>query len=192
MRLRHISSRLALSAATICILTATAHAGFGFGFGGGDEGKSGLDLNRGYDINTVTTVTGKVTSVPQNSDLGGVTLAIMSGEEIINLYVGPGAYWAENGIPVRLHDDISAKGSRSQGKDGKNYLLTQKLVNRSSGAQVDLRNEKGEAGWLGAELRPDRSSSPRDSRGGAAMRGGGAMRSGGGIMRGGGGGMMRR
>lgn len=184
MRFGHLLSRIAVCTATVCLLSASAYAGFGFGFGGDDAGKSGLDLNRGYDINTVATVTGRVASPPKSGEVG-VTVAIVSGGETVNLYVGPGSYWGKNGIPVHLNDDITAKGSKSQGKDGKNYLLTQKLVNRTTGAQVELRNEKGEAGWLSAE---GHSTSTRDSRGGSMMRSGG-----GGMMRsGGGGGMMRR
>jgi hypothetical protein len=181
MRPGHFVTRIILNTATICLLTASMS--FGFSFGSDDRGKSGLDLNRGYDINTVTTVTGRVAALPQTGDRGGVTIAIISNSETVHLYVGPNSYWDKKGIPVRLNEDISAKGSKSQGKDGRTYLLAQRIVNRTTGAQVNLRNEKGEPGWLGADTT---DHTPAASQGGGMMRGGSMMRSGGG------GGMMRR
>lgn len=162
------------------LLIGTASAFWGFG--GDDNGKSGLDLNGGYDVNTVTTVRGRAVSIPNNAEKGNVIIEINSGAEIVNVYVGPSTYWEKNAIAVHINDDISAKGSKAQGKDGKTYLLSQKLVNRTTGAQVELRNEKGDGAWTGATTRMDN---------GQMNQGGNMMRGGGNIMRGGGGGMMR-
>lgn len=184
MRSRRFIIAIALSAAANGFLTSPAQAFFGFG--SDDTGKIGLDLNRGYDVNTVTTVSGKVISSPHKVDNEQVVAEIRSGNEIVSLTVGPSGYWDKNGIPLRANDDISAKGSRAQGKDGKTYVLTQKLSNRTTGKQIVLRNDKGEPAWTGADM-------SNSMRSGSSSGGSGMMRGGGGMMRsGGGGGMMRR
>ena len=104
------------------------------------------------------------------------------------MFVGHSTYWDKNGIAVHINDDISAKGSKAQGKDGKTYLLGQKLVNRTTGVQVELRNENGDGAWTGASI-PGTTRMENSSHG-QMNQGGGMMRSGGNIMRGGGG-MMR-
>jgi hypothetical protein len=180
-----------LSVVCICILVSTAFAGLGFGID--DASKSGLDLNRGYDINTVTTITGQVTLLQHSGDT--VLIEVKSQGEMIGLYVGPGSYWDKSGIQMHLNDEISAKGSKAQGKDGKKYLLTQKIENRTTGTQAVLRNDSGEPAWLGAHMNSMRSGGASGTAGGITGSGGSGsmMKSGGsgGMMRSGGG-MMRR
>jgi hypothetical protein len=180
-----------LSVVCICILASTAFAGLGFG--GDDASKSGLDLNRGYDINTVITITGQVTSLPRYGDTA--VIEVKSRGETVSLYVGPGSYWDKSGIQMHLNDEITAKGSKAQGKDGKTYLLTQKIENRSVGTQAVLRNDSGEPAWLGAHMNSMRSGGTSGTAGGVMGGGGsgGMMKSGGsGSMMRSGGGMMRR
>lgn len=162
-----------------------AEAFWGFGEDH-DLGKSGLDFNRGYDVNTVATVTGRVVATQRSGSQGHVIIEIRSDNETINICVGPGSYWDKKGTRIRTNDEISAKGSRAQGKDGKSYLLAQTVINRTTGAQVELRNEKGRPGWLSSDTSPDSPSNGRGFQGGGMMRG-----NGGGMMRGNGG-MMRR
>lgn len=160
-----------------CIPVGTAFAGFGFG--GSDVGKSGLDFNKGYDVNTVATVSGRVISTPRTGEKEHLFIEIKAGTETINLNLGPKSYWEGKGFPLNPKDDITAKGSKAQGKDGKTYLLVQKLSNRTTGSQVSLRNENGGPAWAGQN--------------GSGMTPAGGMNLGGGMMRGGGGGgMMRR
>lgn len=166
------------------LAAGAACAGF-FGFGSDDRGKTGLDFNRGYDRNTVVTVTGRVTSPPHRGESGQYLVGIQSGSESLTLAVGPEAFWEKSGIPIRLNDELTAKGSKAQGEDGRLYLLTQKVANRSTGSQLELRTEKGEPAWSG---RGGAAGSGRLSEG-AGVRGG--MMRGGGMM-GGAGGMMRR
>lgn len=162
-----------------CLIFGTAFAGF---FGSDDKGKSGLDFNGGYDINTVTTVSGRVISLPHSAGKENVIVEIKSGNETLNVSVGPSAYWEKKGIAINVNDDITVKGSRAQGHDGKTYVLSQKIVNKTAGTQVDLRNEKGEPTWSGRNTGSMRTESPA-----------GSMRNqGGSMMRSGGGGMMRR
>jgi hypothetical protein len=162
------------------LLIGTVFAGF---FGSDDKGKSGLDFTSGYDINTVSTMSGQVSSMPHSGEKGNVIVEIKNGNQPLNIFVGPESFWVKKGIAITLNDELTVKGSKAQGKDGKSYVLAQKLVNRTTGAQVDLRSEKGEPAWSGWSLGGMRTESPA----------GGMMRSGGGgMMRSGGGGMMRR
>ena len=157
-----------------CLLVGTSFAGF---FSSEGKGKSGLDFNSGYDINTVTTMSGRAVSLPYQGERENVIIEIKSGNETFNLGVGPGSYWGKKGIAMRLNEEIRVKGSKAQGKDGKSYILAQKLVNRTSATQLVLRSEKGEPVWSGRDM-----SSMRPE-GGMRSQGGGMMRSGGGMMR---------
>lgn len=161
----------------------SASAGF-LGFGSGESGKSGLDFSRGYDLNTVGNVIGRVSSLPHQVGNEQYIFEMQSGSGAVNVSVGPGSFWQKSGIALRMNDEISAKGARAQGQDGKTYLLAQKLVNRNTGASLELRSESGEPVWSGK------------ANAGSGMRLQGAQRfQGNGFMRGGGmmgGGMMRR
>lgn len=160
-----------------CLLFGTAFAGF---LGSDDKGKSGLDFTSGYDINTVSTMSGRVVSLPHSGEKENVTVEIKSGNQTLNISVGPGSYWEKKGIAINRNDELTVKGSKAEGKDGKSYVLAQKLVNRTTGAQVELRNEKGEPSWSGRDMSSTRPESPA---GGMRNQGGGMMRSGGGMMR---------
>ncbi|MBT0664263.1 DNA-binding protein [Geobacter pelophilus] len=164
----------------VCLMQGAALAGFGFG--GDDTGKSGLDLNRGYDINTVTTMSGKVTTLPRQIEKEHVVIEIRSGHDPVSICVGPHAYWEAKGVLIKLNDELSVKGAIAQGQDGKTYLLAQKLMNKTTGTQVELRNEKGMPSWSGRNM----------NAAGSGRTDGGMRNQGGGMMRGGGGGMMRR
>lgn len=167
-----------------CLLSGTVFAGI---FGSDSADKSGLDFTRGYDINTVSTAAGRVVSLPHSGEKENVIVGIRSGNEILNISVGPGAFWESRGFPLSLNDELAVKGSRAQGKDGKSYILTQKLTNRTTGAEVELRSEKGVPVWSGRAMdgsRPERAAGSMRNMGGGMMRsGGGMMRSGGGMMR---------
>ena len=159
-----------------CLLIGTAFAGFGFG--GDDLGKSGLDFNKGYDVNTVMTVSGRVVSSPRTDEKEHVFVDIKAGDETISLSLGPKTFWEKKEIPLHPNDDIAAKGSKAQGKDGRTYLMVQKLTNRITGAQTVVRNERGGPAWSG------RNGMMSNGPGGGMMGpGGGMMRGGGGMMR---------
>ncbi len=160
-----------------CLMFDTAFAGF---FGGDGKGKSGLDFTTGYDINTVTTLSGRVVSLPHLGEKENIIIEIKSGNESLNICLGPGSYWEKKGIAISANDNLSVKGSKAQGQDGKSYVLAQKLVNNTTGAQVDLRNDKGEAAWSLRNTGSMRMDSPV---GGMRNQGGSMMRSGGGMMR---------
>lgn len=185
MLLRRLTSTIASASLLSSLLASPAFGGF-FGFGSDDTGKSGLDFSRGYDVNTVGTVSGRVSAVPRAGEGEQYLIEVKDGAEAVNVSVGPGSYWDKKGIAVRVNDEITAKGSKAQGQDGKTYLLTQKLANRTTGAQIELRSEKGEPVWSGRSgigAGQMRSSEGQRLQGGGMMRGGGMM---------GGAGMMRR
>ncbi|RII26326.1 MAG: DNA-binding protein [Geobacter sp.] len=173
MRKDRFSLVITLAVVLNCLFIGTSFAGFGFG--GDDLGKSGLDFNKGYDVNTVTTVSGRVASSPRTDENGQVFVDVRTAGETISLSLGPERFWAKQEIPLRTNDEITAKGSKAQGRDGKTYLLVQKLTNRTTGTRAVVRNERGGAGWSGGNMGGRMSNGP-----------------GGGMMRGGGGGMMRR
>ena len=166
----------ALAISLNCLAIGTAFAGFGFG--GDDPGKSGLDFTKGYDVNTVTTVSGRVASLPAAGENGQVFAEVRTGGETVNLSLGSKSYWDKKGIPLRLNDDVTAKGSTAQGKDGKSYLLVQKLTNKTAASQVVLRNERGGPPWMGKNASGMMSNGPTDGMGagGGMMKGGGMMR----------------
>ena len=173
MRLNVFSLLIVLTITVGCLPTGTA-------FAGDASGKSGLDLDRGYDINTVATISGKVTATPHVADREIVIVEISSGTETVHLSVGLSSYWEKHGIQLHLNDDIIAKGAKAQGKDGKIYLLVRKLENRTAGSRIEMRNEQGEAVWNGAHMSPAMNERPS---GGQRHQGGGMMRGGGGMMR---------
>jgi hypothetical protein len=178
MTVGRLSSILSWAILFNCLLAGAASASF-FGFGADEKGKSGLDFNRGYDVNTVATVSGRVTALPHEGDREQYVIEVKSGSESVNVSVGPGSFWEKKGIPIQLNDEVSAKGSKAQGEDGKAYLLTQKLVNRTTGSQLELRSENGEPVWPG---RSAGGMGKERSSGGQGFQGG-MMRSGGGMMR---------
>jgi hypothetical protein len=158
-----------------CLLIGVVFVNTGFG---DDTGKSGLDFNQGYDVNTVTTVSGRVASLPHENQQDNTVFEIKNGTEFINICIGPGSFWEKKEMPVRLNDEITAKGSKAQGQDGKLYLLTQKLVNKTTGAQLELRSDKGEPVWSGRSMsitRPERPAGMERQMGGSIMRSGGGM-----------------
>ena len=173
------SSVMAAALLFILLPAAVSFASFGFSFGGSDLGKSGLDFTNGYDVNTVTTVSGRVVSLPRTGEKEQVFLEIRVGAERINLGLGPGAYWEKHGIQLRLGDEVAAKGSRAQGQDGKTYLITQKLTNKTTGTRAVLRTDSGAP--MGAMA--NRPGGFMGNQGGSMMRDGGMMRGGGGMMR---------
>jgi len=162
---------LSLTLAVVLNWLVAGAACAGFGFGGDDLGESGLDFNKGYDVNTVTTVSGRVISTPRADDKELVFVDVKAGADTISLSLGPKSTWEKREIQLRPNDDISAKGSKAQGKDGKTYLIVQKLNNRTTGAQTAVRNERGGPPWMGGNA----GGMMRNGPGGGMMRGGGGM-----------------
>ena len=158
------------------LLSGAAFAAFGFG--SSDTGKSGLDFTAGYDVNTVTSVSGRVVSLPSVGENGQIFAEIRTNGETVSLSLGSKSYWDKKGIPLRLSDEVTVKGSKAQGKDGKSYLLVQKLANKTAASQVVLRNERGGPPWMGKNASGMMPTGPAGGMGagGGMMKGGGMMR----------------
>ena len=141
------STIIVLAVVLNCLLINSSFAGFGFG--GDDLGKSGLDFNKGYDVNTVATVSGRVSSSPRIDEKEHVFVEVKVSGETISLSLGPKSFWENKGIQLHTNDEVTAKGSKAQGKDGKTYLMVQSITNKTTGSQMALRNNQGGTAWSG-------------------------------------------
>ena len=79
-----------------CLLVSVAFAGFGFG--GDDVGDSGLDFSKGYDINTVRTISGRVVSPVRTGEQEQNIVEIRSGTEISHSQPRPKIVLGEKGF----------------------------------------------------------------------------------------------
>ncbi len=145
--MRSISQFLHFSAAAIVVVMLHSPAEAFWGFGTGREGAaSGLDLVQGYDRNTVTTLTGRVVVSPDPSS-DPVTVEINAGYERYTVVLGPRWYLQDDNLDWNAGDTVTVRGSKAQGKDGRTYLLAQRIS--ASGGNMILRNEAGRPGWSG-------------------------------------------
>lgn len=134
-----------------------AHALWGFGE---SEDKSGLNLDQGYDLNTVATVRGRVVSLDAGQSGGPVTIIMRQGPETVRAIAAPAWYWSDRGIAIQPRDEIEVQGAKAQGKDGAMYVISRTIRNLTTGESVSLRSEAGRPVWRG---------------GGGAERGGSGM-----------------
>jgi len=135
---------------TLLLMSFPVAADAFWGFGG-DE-RSGLNLESGYDANTVTTVTGRIVSVQTGDDHRNAQFELESGGVSAIVVLGPQRYWAEKGISLKAGDYVTVRGSKAQGKDGIVYILAQKITDTSQDATVSLRNESGQPAWGGGSM----------------------------------------
>lgn len=154
---------LIAAAIVVVLLHSPAEAFWGFG-SGRDGAASGLDLVQGYDRNTVTTRTGRVAAIPDPA-ADPVTIELNTGSERFVVVLGPRWYLQDDDLDWKVGEQITVRGSRAQGKDGRTYLLAQWVSGRSGG-QLVLRNDTGRPGWAGGSR--------------ASQHGSGAMQPGGG------------
>lgn len=149
-----------------------------FWWGDGDN-RSGLNLESGYDANTVTAVSGRVISPPASQEQRHVQFELESAGTRIVVVLGPPRYWAENGIDLKVGDSVSVRGSKAQGKDGVVYLLAQKISAATRNSEVSLRNEDGRPAWagggMGRSAAGNASRSPQMRQQSPGRMGGGRM-----------------
>jgi hypothetical protein len=150
-----------------CFPSGNALAFWGLG---DDQGKSGLDFEKGYDINTVTTVKGKVVSLEMADGGGPVTIIVRQGSGRIHAVAAPQWYWSDRGIDINPNDEIEVSGATAQGKDGNMYIISRKITNISTGDTVTLRAETGRPAWKTGG-RPGRGGAGMQRRHGGGMRG---------------------
>lgn len=156
-----------------CFPPASAVAFWGIGE---DQGKSGLDFDKGYDLNTVITVKGKVVSIDTGEDGGPVTVVVRQHGGKIHAVAAPGWFWFDRGIPIKPNDEIEVSGAKAQGKDGNMYIISREITNLTTGRSVTLRTEDGRPAWRGGG---HWGSSGHGERGGGGLQrryGGGSRR----------------
>ena len=143
---------------------------------------SGLNVATGFDVNTITTVTGTVIIPPERQGQEQhMVMSVSTPQGPVTVVLGPWSYWERQSVIITPHQDISVTGSLAQGKDGALYVFAQRIENRSTGGTVTLRSESGTPLWSRAGsgnqqgIRPSNGNGPRSSQGGHGngMRGGG-------------------
>jgi hypothetical protein len=147
-------------------------------WGTDEEPQSALDLESGYDVNTVTTVTGRILSVQTGLERRNVQLEIDTDGERMMVVLGPRRYLAEQGVELKEGDEVRVRGSKAQGRDGILYILAREVTETGKGAAITLRDEGGFPNWAGGNM--GRGNGPGGGRGfGSGGVGGGGVGGGG-------------
>ena len=163
---------LIAAAALLLVLGGTADAFWGFG-DSGQQDKSGLDLEQGYDRNTVVKISGPV-AVPPRPLAGGLIAVDLNlpGEQIV-VVLGPDWYLQDDNLHWKIGDQVTVRGSLAQGKDGRAYLLSQQITT-PGGTTIELRGQNGKPSWSGGF----RGGQQGGGAGGQVQRGGAGGRRG--------------
>ena len=163
---------LIAAAALLLVLGGTADAFWGFG-DSGQQDKSGLDLEQGYDRNTVVKISGPV-AVPPRPLAGGLIAVDLNlpGEQIV-VVLGPAWYLQDDNLDWKIGDQVTVRGSLAQGKDGRAYLLSQQITT-PRGTTIELRGQNGRPSWSGGF----RGGQQGGGAGGQVQRGGAGGRRG--------------
>jgi len=132
--------------------------------------KSGLNLTKGYDRNTVNSVTGRLTRIDVEGAAGPALAVLQHGSESVHLVLGPKDYWRSKGMPLKTGDEIVARGSIALGRDGKTYLIVQQLSNPTTGDELRLRTDSGKPAWGGGAPERQRPMQMRQLRNGKGGR----------------------
>lgn len=122
-------------------------------WGANGDNHASLNLKSGYDVNTVTTVTGQVIAIQTGAERPNVELEIEANGARMIICLGPQSYWAEQGVPFKPGDELTVHGSKAQGRDGIIYLLAQKITGARPELNVVLRDESGRPVWAGNGMR---------------------------------------
>ena len=111
-----------------------------------------LNFESGYDVNTVTTVTGQILSIQAGANRHNLQLEVESGGSRMIVCLGPQRYWAEHGVSLKEGDQVVVRGSKAQGQEGVIYIVAQKITETSQGSVVILRDESGHPNWAGGSM----------------------------------------
>ena len=165
-RIQHFFTLIAV-ATLLLLLGGTAEASWGFG-DSREANKSGLDLEQGYDRNTFVKLSGTV-AVPPRPLAGGLIAFDLKlpGEQMV-VVLGPAWYLQDDNLDWKVGDQVTVQGSLAQGKDGRTYLLSQR-ISTPVGATMELRGENGTPSWSSGL----RGGQPGGGSGGQVQRGGG-------------------
>lgn len=107
---------------------------------------SGIVYPGGYDLNTVGDIQGKISGlvIPES---GPVQLTLIGEKETYIILASPGWYWKDKNITLSEGTEVSVRGSKSLGKDGKLYIIAQEIRITGSKKTLAFRNESGKALW---------------------------------------------
>ncbi|MDD5285221.1 MAG: DNA-binding protein [Desulfuromonadaceae bacterium] len=142
---------------------------------------SGLNVAAGFDVNTITTITGTVMTPPdRNRQEQHTLMSVATTQGNVTVVLGPWGFWGKQKITITKNMELSITGSFAQGKDGALYIFAQRIENRSNGETVTLRSESGTPLWSRAGsgnqngTMQNNGSGPRTGAGnrGGGMRGG--------------------
>jgi hypothetical protein len=111
--------------------------------------ESGIHYPGGFDPNTVGTVEGRV-SKPVKPKKGPVRFELVSPKETYTVLASPAWYWNDLGADIADDTAIRVRGSKSLGRDGRLYIIAQKIDVLSSGQPVIFRSEDGFPLWKGS------------------------------------------
>lgn len=115
---------------------------------------SGLDVAAGFDVNTITTVVGTVTTMPERKGQEQhAVMGVAATQGSVTVILGPWSYWEKQTIVITKGQEFTITGSLAQGKDGALYLFAQRLENRITVETVTLRSESGKPVWSGTGSR---------------------------------------
>ena len=131
--------------ATLCLWSRQASAFWG---SESTDTTSGLNVAAGFDVNTITTVAGTVTTLPERKDQEQHTvMTVSTAQGAVTVVLGPWWYWEKQTFALIKNQNLIITGSLAQGKDGALYLFAQRLENLSAGETVTLRSESGKPLW---------------------------------------------
>lgn len=107
-----------------------------------------------YDVKTETTITGTVESVENITGaggrgrrcMGGTHLVVKTGNDTVEVHVGPTAYLAEKGITLAKGDTLEILGSRVK-VDNENVLIARQI--KTGEDTWTLRDASGRPAWSG-------------------------------------------
>lgn len=144
--------------ALLMLSPSPALAAWGFG---SSEVAARLDLVGGYDRNTVTTLSGRVTAVPE-AYADPVSLTVQVGAERYTVVLGPRWYLQHDTLHWQVGDTVQLRGAVARDRSGNRFVLVQ-WITQHGGSRLVVREENGTPGWSGGS----RSVSGRGGFGGA-------------------------
>jgi hypothetical protein len=129
--------------------------------------QSGIRYPDGYDVNTVGEVRGKV----QNfvfPPKGPAHFTLISPKDTYTVFVSPSWYWSDYGVTLKDGTEIRVIGSKSLGKDGNLYIISQEIRFPDSARSLVFRSKDGSPLWkhFGSGSARGGIGSPSGSKGG--------------------------
>lgn len=135
--------------------------------------ESGIHYPDGFDANTVGDVQGRAYEFIR-PEKGPVQFRLDSGKENYTIIVSPAWYWKDLNVNIPDGTEVKVRGSKSLGKDGKLYVVSQEMEIISTKKAYVFRDDDGTPMWRGGRSGMRGSGAGFGSpqhRGGAGMNG---------------------